>query len=312
MFDFLFILIFSERILFTETQSLSFIYEYKRNNVYHLIDIIIAIEDNKIKAEKSTYRVNYCCEPIEICAPTEQLLDYVTYLEHIVSQSLIDQEIINKTITLKIRYNIGGSIGIKEKENKYYIENFFIENEKVFDTNKPFSFEEKETQKNIRVLINTKSKLDKSKVIWDTEIVLEAHSFQLEKVKINNRLIYYKENASTEILRHIPLIFEKNSVVKTVYLDLKQEYEKTKTQESVLATKIVEIYGLCFVLSFVLTKRYIKLSDVKIKSRSLTFILVTTGIVVMLLISASLRLFLYQKGRKTKRKFPKINNKYVC
>ena len=203
-------------------------------------------------ASRGSYHHNFNCWPLKNCLPTEQNLNQLALFRLLAEDSTVakvttDQE----TISFKLKHiNTEGIVSIEQKDDKHSIKNVSINSKQVFDSNKPFSVEEKETQRKRRDLINTKNKPDERKLIG-TGVEFYDQSFQVEKVKISNKnTIHYYNNAVIEFLKYIPLIFEKNSEVKIVYLDLKEEYEKIGTQESVLATKTVKLYETCFILSF--------------------------------------------------------------
>ena len=85
---------------------------------------------------------------------------------------------------------------------------------------------------------------------------------------------------------------------------MKEEYEKTRTHNQILVVeKTFELYEMCFVVSFTLSKENIRIFEVKTKSNVFTYILLAMGIIVLFSILIGLDYIFTLKNTRTRMKF---------
>ena len=154
-------------IIFTKRKSLHIIYSFRGQSNNYLFHIVIAITGNNIDIINSTYRCEYECFPLKICAPTEQLLFYVTNIGSNTTQSF-NEKILNSMdlpITRELDLTKQLKIFIKNEEEENYLESVYVDEEELFNAEKITSLSFVETQKKLRALIAKINETEKSNLI---------------------------------------------------------------------------------------------------------------------------------------------------
>ena len=104
-------------------------------------------------------------------------------------------------------------------------------------------------------------------------------------------------------MKYIPLTFERDSNVETVFLDIKAEHENLKTpSECVFGNRAVKVFGNDFFLSFSLKKHKFEILSVNTKSKKVVVMLLTIGIIILLVMLIGLWFF-FQKNKSIPKKF---------
>ena len=304
MFELLLVLSFFKKTFTGNIKNLDVICDLKLSNENYLFHITVDVDNQRFKLENSIFHYNYDCEPSINCAPTEEIRHYATNAK--LNRTEVPRERVliftSFPFTLELWRETSVEIDIKFEEEEAFLVTFKVQNEEIIKDGKIKDPRFAEVQKKRHAIVSRNSSIDKSQLLG-VDLKFESQKFKTDGVKINNGEIVYYETALKQLLKYIPLRFEKESKVETVFLDIKAEHENLKTpSECVFGNRMVKVFGNDFFISFSLKKHKFEILGVTTKSRKLIVMLLTIGTILLLVILIGLWFF-FQKNKNKPRKF---------